>query len=165
VKSLTESPAVLTVHEGTEGQYILRVADLRHRPLVIQVTKLLEDAQSFVIITPNDVKVFAVGSNGSSGSAATDYESSVPIDAETQAAIDAQEEHSIPGSEEEEPPAPPARTRKRAKPASVAGHDEQCGRCGGQGRVAIMLEGGAPSDAPCPICKGEGVVRRYGARR
>ena len=62
MKSLTEQPAVLSVHAGAAGQFILRVTDLRYRPLVIGVTKLLSaEASSFVVITPSDIKVFAVG--------------------------------------------------------------------------------------------------------
>lgn len=152
MKSLTESPAVLTVHEGSEGQYILRVSDLRHRPLVIQVTKLLEDARSFVIITPGDVKVFAVGDGFRE-----------PIGAEVPEPLETQdeEEHEIPQSVEEEPP----KTRKRGRPAQIAGHDETCGRCQGKGRIQSILEGGAATDIACVICKGEGILRRYGARR
>ena len=165
MKSLTESPAILTVHAGSPGQYILRTTDLRHRPLVVAVTKLLADASSFVVITPSDIKVFT---------AEPQEETHVPeIDAETKSAIDAEEVRSVPGTDipaemddegsTEEPV--PAKPRRRAKPASVAGHDEKCGRCSGAGRIAIALDNGVASDAACPICKGTGVMVRYGARR
>lgn len=144
MKSLTESPAILTVHEGTRGQYILRVSDLRHRPLVVQVTKLLSEAESFVIVTPTDIKVYEVNGDAPAiddGPPVTDPEIA------------------------EQEPEPLTKPRKRARPAQVAGHDEQCGRCSGKGQVAVMLEGGTPAESACPVCKGEGVMRRYGARR
>ena len=122
-----------------------------------------------MVITPSDIKVFTATGNGDS----PEPETEVPFDAETQSAIDAEEGRSVPGTDipaemddegsTEEPV--PAKPRRRAKPASVAGHDEKCGRCSGAGRIAIALDNGVASDAACPICKGTGVMVRYGARR
>lgn len=168
MKSLTESPAILTVHTGSPGQYILRTTDLSHRPLVIAVTKLLTDAQSFVVITPTDVKVFSVGSNGDQPQ---QYE-------ETQAAIEFEESANLPpssvgdgntvdmGSNAESESEPvPARTRRRTKTEKIAGHDEACGRCSGQGQVSMSMPDGQAAHAACPICKGSGIMIRYGNRR
>jgi len=172
MKSLTEQPAVLSVHEGTNGQYILRVADVRHRPLVIGVTKLLTDATSFVLITPSDIKVFnVVGGNGTGPTEIADAipETTDVVDAETQAAIDAIDAGADPGA----PPASeivgetPQQTKvvRRKRPAPVAGHDEQCQRCSGAGKIEVLMDGGKPAETTCPICRGEGIMRRYGARR
>ena len=176
MKSLTESPAVLSVHEGTAGQYIIRVGNLRHRPLVVGITKLLAaDARSFVVITPSDIKVFAVG-NGDAPSTEPIAKTEVEVDAETQAAIDAEEGRTVPGTDvnaddgvgdggpsvEE---AVPAKPRRRAKPTPLAGHDEACARCAGRGRIQIALDNGAASETACPLCQGQGVMKRYGARR
>jgi hypothetical protein len=187
MKSLTEQPAVLSVHAGPAGQYILRVANIRYRPLVVGVTKLLPDASSFVLITPTDIKVFAVGGsdNGTSMASSDNHgamdnrdnsgelSTEAPLDAETLAAIAAEEGRTVPGESPDGPPtqevvgeAPQgAKVVKRKRPAQVAGHDETCGRCQGAGRVQMMLDGGKGAEAPCPICKGVGVMRRYGARR
>lgn len=176
MKSLTESPAVLTVHAGAEGQYILRIADLQYRPLLVSVSKMLPGARSLVVITPSDIKVFSVGgSNDNVETSGDDLRTTsgdvdsadVALDAKTLAAIEAENERPLPNAtvEEEEPEPSPARTRRRPKPESVAGHDEPCGRCRGVGMVAIALDNGAPSETVCPICKGTKVMRRYGARR
>lgn len=180
MKSLTEQPAVLSVHQGSAGQYILRVTDLRYRPLVIGVTKLLPDASSFVVITPSDIKVFAVG-NGAGPTVTEvpdgdDTQQEVELDEETRAAIDAEEQRSVPGAVETRDaevgtagaePEPVAKATRRRKPstAPVAGHDEACGRCGGAGKTRVILDGGGGAETACPICKGTGTMRRYGAKR
>lgn len=174
MKSLTESPAVLTVHAGAAGQYILRIADLQYRPLLVSVSKLLPGARSLVVITPSDIKVFDVGVSNDNIENVADREmagTDTVLDPETIAAIAAESERPLPNATTEdsdaEPAAEPApvRTRRRPKPESVAGHDESCGRCRGAGKVAIALDNGSASETSCPICKGSGVMRRYGARR
>jgi hypothetical protein len=153
MKSLTEQPAVLSVHEGTAGQYILRVNDLKHRPLIIGITKLLSDAQSFVVITPSDIKVFAVDG--------------VPDESHENKQVDLEEENQETLDELPQPEEPVVTPRRRGRPpkSEQAGHDENCQRCAGTGRTKVILDGGAGSETACPICRGEGVMRRYGARR
>ena len=180
MKSLTESPAVLSVHEGAPGQFILRIADLRYRPLLVGVSKLLPGASSLVVVTPSDIKVFAVGGdNGHAGPDAVDSSGDidsgvdVQVTPEMQAAIDAESAHSIPGAAIDDSSATEPdvvseskpRAIRRKKPDSVAGHDEPCGRCRGAGRIPVILDGGGSSDTVCPICQGSGVMKRYGARR
>ena len=180
MKSLTEQPAVLSVHRGTAGQYILRVADLQYRPLVIGVTKLLPDASSFVVITPSDIRVFSVNGDSATAASAEVEDGTLDdadLDPETRAAIAAEQSRSLPGSvvegdgdaaaPAEEAVPPPVKNVRRRKPsaAPVAGHDDQCGRCGGSGKARVILDGGGGADTTCPICQGRGTMRRYGARR
>jgi hypothetical protein len=162
MKSLAESPAVLTVHQSAPGQYVIRVSDLGHRPLVIGVSKLLEDATSLVVITPTDTKVFTISVNGAAPE---------PVDTETQ-----EESHPIPNSTVDdiagaigtvigETSQGTKVVRRKKNPTPVAGHDEPCGRCSGEGKIQVLLDGGSPAETTCPICRGSGVMRRYGARR
>lgn len=182
MKSLSESPAVLTVHQGSAGQYILRVSDLRHRPLVIGVSKLLPDATSLVVITPTDTKVFTVG-NGipATETAATIEEVEPEIDdPELRAAIARESAHVPPGvsAEDDTEVVPPAGAevvgetsqgtkviRRKKSPAPTAGHNEACGRCTGSGHIQVLMDGGSPAQTTCPICKGSGQMIRYGVRR
>src|SRR6266576_4737855 len=118
MKSLTESPALLTVHAGSPGQYIVRVVDLRNRSLVAGVIKLLADGESFVVVTPTDTKVFT-SANGD----APVPESPAPLDADTLAAIAAEEGRAMPNADVEESEAEettPPKARRRPKPVSVA---------------------------------------------
>jgi hypothetical protein len=173
MKSLTESPAILTVHQGSPGQFVIRGL----RQYVVAATKLLaaEGAQSFIVVTETDVKVFdvqdadAVTGNGN-GAADTDTEATSgdadtlppadgddPFDAAADAAIAAAAE--VVG---ETPQGTKVVRRKRNQ--SNAGHDSPCQRCSGTGKVAVAFDNGSSSEAACPICKGAGVMRRYGSR-
>jgi hypothetical protein len=175
VKSLSESPAILTVHAGAAGQYIVRVGDLRYRPLIVGVTKLLPDASSLVVITPSDIKVYAVNGDGATRLDRTDVvEDDVsPLDPETLAAIAKEEGRAIPGDVTDSPDADIVGetsqgtkvVRRKKSPTPVAGHDEQCQRCGGEGQIQLLMDGGTPAATTCPICKGSGTMRRYGAKR
>jgi hypothetical protein len=189
MKSLSESPAILTVHAGSPGQFVIRVGDLRYRPLIVGVTKLLPDAESLVIITPQDIKVYAVGaaggSNGSrpvadpsdAGGAGSDSVESAELDADTLAAIAKEEGRAMPGDAADVAPATAAAevvgetpqgtkvVRRKKSPTPIAGHEEACQRCGGAGRIKILLDGGSASETGCPICRGEGTIRRYGSKR
>lgn len=150
MKSLTEQPAILSVHEGSPGQFIVRVSDASHRGLVVGVTKLLQDAKSLVVITPSDIKVFAVeGDSHEQG----------------QEAEEVQQQETEVGDLPQSGEPVPARRRGRPPKSEQAGRDESCQRCDGTGRMQVVLDGGASSETACPICKGEGVMRRYGARR
>lgn len=154
MKSLTESPAVLTVHQGQPGQYVIRISSLEYRPLIVGVTKLLEDAESFVVITPNDTKVFSVGS------AIKEVENDDP-----EPMPPAEEEFLTPVDPEVVGDTPQGtKVVRRKKNAYTAGHEQTCGRCKGVGKIQIMLDGGAGAETTCPICKGSGTARRYGVR-
>jgi hypothetical protein len=177
-RSLTESPALLTLHSTGEGHYLVRVSDTKRRGLITGLCRLLDDATVITMVLPNDIKVFNV--NGSSAPAeadlpdadAEDATDSPPItDPETLAAIAAEERKSLPNATDdaaatEEPPAVSApRARRRAKPESVSGHPEPCGRCSGSGQIRMLLDGGQPGSTACPVCHGSGTLLRYGVRR
>lgn len=190
MKTGAEVPAILTVHQTSPGQYVMRIADLRYRPLLVAVSKLLEDASSLVVITPADIKVLRVSGNSASGLSAKATVASpsdaagagpqemgtgtgeVPLeslDAETQAAIRDQEQHSLPGPQAEPEVSRPAGgmqvVRRKPNGRPSAGHPETCGRCRGEGKIRIIDEGGGPGEAPCGVCQGAGVVTRYGLPR
>jgi DnaJ-class molecular chaperone len=137
--------------------------------MVVAATKLLTDkgARSFVVITPTDIKVFEVsgensGSNGSVPSVGDD-ETQV-TDPETLKAIAQEEAKELPGEPTVED-VTNGKVRRRKKYESAAGHEEDCTRCKGQGRISVLLDGGQPSEAGCPICQGTGKMKRYGVRR
>lgn len=179
MKSAAPVPAILTVHQPAPGQYVIRVGDLKHRPLVVAVSKLLEDATSLIVVTPADIKVLKVSSNGASPvpvnpEPAAEPSVDVELDAETLAAIRAQEAHAVPNADQPEAEvgevaAPvleePAPLVRRRKPQSgTSGRSSQCGRCRGTGEVRSFA-GDKPITAKCPICQGEGTMIRYGDKR
>lgn len=177
MRSVTERPPILTVHED-QGDYILRVSDTKYHPLVVAVSKLLP-ARRLIVVTPGDVKFFVTGG---SDAAPSDYDDAgtgpadplpaEPVDPEV---IAEQERHAVPNADSE--PALPSGAevvgetpqgtkvvrRKRNQPA--AGHDEVCQRCAGHGVHLVKMPDGSAAESPCPICKGEGKIIRYGARR
>lgn len=184
MKSGSLVPAILTIYETSPGQYVVRVGDLNHRPLVIEVAKLLHDATSLVVVTPADIKVLKAGPTlvasrtGDSPAATTaqaETAGEIPMDSldqETQAAIREQEQHALPGtsdsgvSDSGVQAEPGMRVvRRKSNGQGAAGHPETCGRCRGEGKIRIIDETGGPGQAPCGVCQGTGVLQRYGSRR
>lgn len=168
VKSIQEKPALLSVHEALDGQYIIRVNDMRYRSLVSDVAKLLTNARSVVLITPNDIKVFDVnGSSIVSGSEVHRPDEEEPeVDAETIAEIAKQESIQTPNQEVVgETKQGTKVVRRKRNLDGGPGHDESCGRCRGSGQIQTLMDGGTPATATCPVCQGSGVMKRYGNRR
>ena len=179
--SLAEQPAVLSVHQTSPGAYIVRVSDLRYRPLVVAVRNALPDLASLVVVTPTDIKVFA-GTGEVAGpppvvNFPAEPEGPELSDEALQAAIAEQEGHALPNAEPAEPVLPAGQevvgetaqgtkvVRRRKSNTPSAGHDETCQRCRGGGKVQMLMDGGNAAETTCPICKGEGMIRRYGAKR
>jgi hypothetical protein len=178
-RSLTESPALLTLHSTGEGHYLVRVSDTKRRGLITGLCRLLDDATVITMVLPNDIKVFTVNGNGAAPEVdvpadAEDASDAPPVtDPETLAAIAAEERKSLPNAtddaaadEDVEPLVESRpRARRRAKPESVSGHPEPCGRCSGSGQIRMLLDGGQPGSTACPVCHGSGTLLRYGVRR
>jgi len=179
MKTGAEVPSILTIHQTGPGQYVLRVGDLKWRSLVVQVSKMLEDAKSLIVVTPADIKVLTVGNGVAALPPSPNEDGEVDeaeLDPELQAAIKAQEAQPIPGELQpsETPtevevaadhPAQPKVVRRKRDPALKAGHGESCGRCRGTGKTSYISEGGGAGEAPCPVCRGTGEIIRYGSRR
>jgi hypothetical protein len=62
-------------------------------------------------------------------------------------------------------PAARRRAMNELRRAEAGDASDPCGRCGGQGKIAIALPDGGASEAACGVCRGAGVIRRYGVRR
>lgn len=174
MKSLQESPALLTVHSSSPGNYIIRIQSSENRELLKGVIKLLE-AESVVVITPNDIKLFHSQSNGTSQVVDTPvYEQPDPVmDME---AIARQESQSVPESEPVEGLPDGSQVvgetaqgtkvvRRRKTQGPQVAIPETCGRCHGHGRIQMLLDGGSSGEAACPVCHGSGELKRFGARR
>jgi hypothetical protein len=173
VKQLTP---LLTVFETAQGCYSIRLTEISKRAtfLSIEVAKLLSDARSLQVITPSDMKVFDLTSDVQATSPepltreneaqAVTSEPEVigpmpqPMDMEQVVEIAQAEEQRVNGEEKR------FRKRKPVNP-TPAGFDEPCQRCSGSGTVQMLMEGGRPATGVCPVCQGEKVVRRFGARR
>jgi hypothetical protein len=167
LKSAAEVPSILTIHQTAPGQYVLRAGDLKYRPLIVAVSKMLEDAKSLILITPGDVKVIQVA-NGAVPQPEPETEPEGELTEEMAQAIREQEELPLlvqSGTTESEPAPVPRQTRRRKSQTQIAGHNQPCGRCRGTGLIAISLPGGEASETACAICSGTGTMRRYGARR
>jgi hypothetical protein len=165
MKSIAERPPILTVHEDS-GDYIIRVADTRHRSLVVGVSKLLPDARRLIVVTPGDVKFFVMG--GEDGTGSVDPASDVDAPPPEEVIAD-QESHALPNQEPEPgvevEPLKRTRRRKPLNPDVQVGRDENCQRCGGTGKARVQMPDSSIAESACPICKGAGSIRRYGARR
>lgn len=170
VKQLTP---LLTVFETAPGRYSLRLSEISRRAtfLSIEVAKLLSDARSLEVITPNDMKVFDMTGEEVLRPPEREPEPQLapevigamppaegPLDMDQVVEISQAEEQRVNGEEK--------RYRQR-KPRSgpVAGFDEPCQRCSGVGTVQMLMEGGRAASGVCPVCQGEKVVRRFGARK
>jgi len=171
VKTADELAPLLTVHQTTPGQYVLRVSDLKWRDLTVGIAKLLPDAKSLVLITPLSIKVLRVGSVANEASPAPvakpernagnsadpkadaiarEYrDAGIELDQETLDAIAAQEGHAPPG---DPPPAPSLQDPEAAEAAEAA----EAGM-----RVVRRTRSNGTSGHPetCGRCRGAGTIR------
>jgi hypothetical protein len=171
MKQLAERPPILTLHALDSG-YLVRLNDLSHRPLLVGLSKMLGGAGQLVVVTPNDIKVFAAAE----AIDAADAESSIPAVPPPPEADDSPGATAVPESASP-PPDEHGRqvvgetaqgtkvVRRRKSPAPTAGHPESCQRCAGSGRIQLLTEGGVGAETACHICSGRGTIQRYGARR
>lgn len=163
--ALSERPPILTIHEDS-GDYILRLGDNRFRPLVVQLSKLLTDARRLIVVTPTDVKFFT-----GNGTAITHADSDAASDIDPAAAppaevIAEQESHTLPSQEEAEA-VPPKLTRRRKplQPTEKAGQMKNCQRCAGTGVIKTLMPDRSAAESGCPVCRGEGTMKRFGRQR
>ncbi len=173
MKSITERPPILTVHEDS-GDYILRLGDLKYRGLVAAVSKLLPDARRLIVVTPGDVKFFVVGGSDDEGNNSSSGSTSVADAVGDGGGEEVQEQEvtsQLPQPEEpdvESEAEPRPKLTRRRKPLNETvkvGHPEKCQRCAGSGVTRTLMPDNSTAESMCPICQGEGSIKRYGARR
>lgn len=139
---------VLELFRLSEGQYSLRLTDMRDNHIALALAKLLPDIQTLQLITPSDMKVFHFNE---------------PEPPKVRRAVVEQMPEQIP-DEEGMPPdeAPPV---VRRMPRDPQHPNTVCGRCGGSGEVAAFMEDGQPAKGACPVCQGKGEIIGWGHRR
>lgn len=168
-KQVKQLSPLLTLFETSTGCYSLRLSEVSKRAtfLSIEVAKLLTDATSLQVITPNDMKVFDLTGGDVSRPVSEPEASPEPEVIRTMPeAMDMDKVIEIAQQEEQRTNGEEKRFRQR-KPRTgpVAGFEEPCQRCSGAGTVQMLMEGGRAAMGVCPVCQGEKVVRRFGARR
>lgn len=174
-KQVKQLSPLLTLFETSPGCYSLRLSETSKRAtfLSIEVAKLLTDAQSLQVITPSDMKVFDMTGGETGRQREAEPLSSSTPEAEVIGPMPAPQEPlsmdqvvEISEAEEQKTNGEEKRFRQRKpKAGPVAGFEEPCQRCSGSGQIQMMMEGGQPGMSLCPVCLGEKVVRRFGARR
>lgn len=174
-KQVKQLSPLLTLFETSPGCYSLRLSEVSKRAtfLSIEVAKLLTDATSLQVITPNDMKVFDLTGQVTDQSAEKEEkkvgyfsEPTIVEGVPSDEFPDMDQVIEIAQSEEQKTNGEEKRFRQR-KPRSgpMAGFEEPCQRCSGAGTVQMLMEGGRAATGVCPVCQGEKVVRRFGARR
>jgi len=188
-RSLDPTPPVLALFRH-DAIAILRIHDLAFSGVVSAVVQSLPgDVTTLMLVTPTDTKMFAVNAGGGTqharrpdtrddrevlpngvgavGAEASSAEEMEPDPQEVAARLAAEgDQASVAAGMEEAPPQATNREAvKEFRKATVAAASDPCGRCGGVGKIAIALPDGGASEAACGVCRGAGVIRRYGVRR
>lgn len=188
------SPALISLFRSA-SVYVLRIADIRYNPVALAIAKHLTDADSLVVVTPTDTKMFNLIEGKEIGSAKTTttiretpapytpYESVAGADAfaddpqsvAQQLAREADATAAEAGITDTtdlqdqinhaDTPAARRKAMMEMRKAESSGVMSTCGRCRGVGQVPVALEGGGTTSAACPVCQGKGGIRRYGAGR
>jgi hypothetical protein len=207
-------PPILSVYRNGSN-YIMRIysrADIR---LAASLTNSLTDADSLLVITPDDTKLFQLrpidasqpgvpgqrdqrspaqrqfgtfpapdpdqdeGEEGEGDQQVQDEDdpqmTALRLAGEDETG-ELEQGGAMGGEGDDENDAPSPRGRSKVRPAGgmravrrerkdnpLRGSNSVCGRCRGVGQVQVALEGGASGTATCPVCQGEGEIRRYGA--
>jgi len=180
-RSLDPTPPVLALFRH-DAIAILRIHDLAFSGVVSAVVQSLPgDVTTLMLVTPTDTKMFAVNVGGgatngqikhTADAAPTgagvneDVEDSSDPQAEAIRLAAEGDQASVAAGMEEAPPQAANRDAvKEFRKATAAAASYPCGRCGGVGKIAIALPDGGASEAACGVCRGAGVIRRYGVRR
>lgn len=172
---------------------VLRIHDLDFSGVVSSLVKSLPaDVESLMLVTPTDTKMFGVNNaDGTAEGAATRRQYQPPhrifgepesSDANGEEAIEDPQEEAIRLAEEDASQsqveqahaaadaaplgsAERARAMREARRAEAGEASDPCRRCNGSGQIAIALPDGGASQAACGVCRGAGVIRRFGERR
>lgn len=176
-KQVKQLSPLLTLFETRPTCYSLRLSEISKRAtfLSIEVAKLLTDATSLEVITPTDMKVFDMTGQVTDESPEKNTPPFSPPPPERNEAdrpepyesnLNMDQVVEIAQAEEQKTNGEEKRFRQRkSRTGPVAGFDEPCQRCSGAGQIQVLMEGGHPATSTCPVCQGEKVVRRFGARR
>lgn len=172
-KQVKQLSPLLTLFETRQGCYSLRLSEISKRAtfLSIEVAKLLTDAISLEVITPTDMKVFDMTGGETGRQVEEERRSPPPPEPEVIGPMPPDSPSmdqviEIAEAEEQKTNGEEKRFRQRkARVEPIAGFDEPCQRCSGSGTVQMLMEGGRAATGVCPVCQGERVVRRFGARR
>lgn len=167
---------VLTLHETSPGQYLLRLHKVsQNASLISLLMQQLPGIRQIIVVTPMDTKVFNVP-NGTGdtrtiripGASTVDphpIPNSNPVDLDESAdANDDPMASAIAMAEEAERPptdeaiSPTARRRR----TSASPPESPCGRCQGTGNVMVIVEGGSSAETGCPVCRGTGQSIKFG---
>jgi hypothetical protein len=186
-RSLDPTPPVLALFRH-DAIAILRIHDLAFSGVVSAVVQSLPgDVTMLMLVTPTDTKMFAVNAGGQGHAIAkgvgrnqqpteelepnggiSGEESDEDLDPQAEAvrlAAEGDQASVAAGMEEAPPQAANREAVKEFRKATAAAASDPCGRCGGSGKIAIALPDGGASEAACGVCRGAGVIRRYGVRR
>lgn len=189
-KALDPTPPVLSLfRHGSIA--VLRIHDLAFSGVVSAVVHSLPaDVESLMLVTPTDTKMFQVNAGGRQHVQQRDHvdsngvlpEDSGDVGEAEEEALDPQAEAIRQAAEGDEDVAAagideataevnmadtPAARRKAMndlRRAEAGQASDPCGRCGGSGTMQVALPDGGASQAACPVCRGSGVIRRFGAR-
>lgn len=162
---------VLTLHETSSGQYLLRLHKVsQNASLISLLMQQLPGIKQIIVVTPMDTKVFNVpnGQPPARSTAATPDPHPIPnsspdIDVELDSrdpmseAIAMAEEAERPPTDAEQPAQAARRRRTSASPSETP-----CGRCQGTGNVMVIVEGGSSAETGCPVCRGTGQSIKFG---
>lgn len=189
-KALDPTPPVLSLFRH-DNIAVLRIHDLSFSGVVSAVVQSLPvGVTSLMLVTPTDTKMFAVNGGGGNheqvkaqsyshqrsevgGEPELSAESDrgeIPdaYDPQLEAIRQAQEDESELESAQADAPISEPSNREAVREfrrATAVPASDPCQRCGGSGKIGLALPDGSATEAPCGVCRGAGVIRRFGVRR
>ena len=188
-KALDPTPPVLSLFRHGNIA-VLRIHDLSFSGVVSAVVQSLPaGVTSLMLVTPTDTKMFQITGKGAthvdtsrkqvSYSQAGDDEASLgeveeasggeefEDDPQARAIAEAERDESESAGVEASPIADHSNREavREFRRATAVPASDPCQRCGGSGKIALALPDGGATEAPCGVCRGAGVIRRFGVRR
>lgn len=157
------SPSVTLFRIPGSTHFALRIYDPKDNAMAVSISKSLPpDATSLLVITPTDMRMFAVSSNGASPPV-TEEEVGQQAATEEDETIITPVESTDPEVVGETPQGTKVVRRKRRGPESQP--NSPCGRCMGTGQINMIMDGGQPAKTACGVCSGTGKIVRWGEKR